>query len=367
MKRRHAQGGQGSRSPVLRYRRKQGVGRTVRAQLRDARVLFQESRGSLLAFVSIVVVGALIFHFFYTYPGTQQHPRLGQALHATFALIFFETLLPFPEVWYLQALFFVIPIMGLAVVADGVIRFGAALLNKQARGQKWQVAMASTYSNHVIVCGMGKVGYRVTLELLKFGREVVGIEHNPEGRFVEKARALGIPLIIANARRSENLIKAGVKRADAVIPCTDDELTNLDIALDARELNPDAKVVMRLFDADLARRVEKGFGIHTAFSSSALAAPIFAAAAMRANVKYSFYVGDTLLSISQVLIGPGSGLAGWSVQKLESELDLSVVCYRGEDITDLHPSPDLRLSAGHEVLVLASLEALQRLNDLNRG
>jgi Trk K+ transport system NAD-binding subunit len=251
-------------------------------------------------------------------------------------------------------------------VADGVLRFGAALTNKQSRGQKWQVAMASTYSNHVIVCGVGKVGYRVILELLKFEREIVAIEIDPEGRFVDKAKALNIPIIIANARRSENLVKAGIKRADAVIPCTNDELTNLDIALDARDLNPDVRIVMRLFDSDLARRVEKGFGIHTAFSTSALAAPIFAAAAMHVNVMHSFYVGDTLLNLSEVTIESRSRLIGWSVEKLAAELDLSVVCYRGEKITDLHPDPDLRLTADDKILVIAAIDALRRLNDLNR-
>ena len=86
---------------------------------------------------------------------------------ATFALIFFETLLPFPDQWYLQILFFIIPILGLAAVADGLLRFGNALTNRQARGQKWQVAMAATYQNHVIVCGVGKVGYRVIREDLR--------------------------------------------------------------------------------------------------------------------------------------------------------------------------------------------------------
>jgi hypothetical protein len=124
---------------------------------------------------------------------------------------------------------------------------------------------------------------------------------------------------------------------------------------------------MRLFDPDLARRVEKGFGIHTAFSVSALAAPIFAAAAMRVNVKYSFYVGDTLLNLSQVVIKPDSGLIDWPIAKLESELDLSVVCYQGEQITDLHPGPDLSLCVGDEILVLASLDTLQRLHDLNQS
>jgi Trk K+ transport system NAD-binding subunit len=342
--------------------------RTLRAQLRDLRVLFLESWVPLLLFAVLVTGGAFLFHLFYRHPQTEQSPSLIQALHHTFALIFFEITLPFPgpHQWYLQILYFVVPVLGLAVVVDGLLRFGTALLNKQARGQKWQVAMASTYKNHIIVCGMGKVGYRVTRQLLDFGREVVGIESDPQGRFVEKARALEIPLIIANARRSENLIKAGVERADAIIPCTNDELTNLDIALDARELNPGIKVVMRMFDHDLAKRVEKGFGIHTAFSTSALAAPIFAAAAMRLNIKHSLYVGRQLLHLGDLTVEPDGQLPGWTVGKTEAELDLSVVCYQGQEITDLHPSPDLRLAAGDQVLVLASLKALERLRDLNR-
>ena len=341
------------------------IQRTLRAQWRDARVLFQESRSSLLLFAGIVLGGAVIFRYFYLYPDTLRHPRFIEALHATFALIFFETLLPFPEQWYLQILFFIIPVLGLAVAADGILRFGAALLNKQARGQKWQEAMASTYSNHVVVCGMGKVGYRVSAELLKFGREVVGIELNPAGRFVEKVQELGIPLIIADARRAENLLKVGIERADAVVPCTDDELTNLDIALDARELNPGIKVVMRMFNSELARRVERGFGIHTAFSTSELAAPLFATAAMRFNVKYCFYVGDTLLNVGEIVVVSGSPLTEYCIAKLEQELDLSVINYQGTRGNDWHPPTDLCLAAGDKILVLASLEALEQLNALN--
>jgi len=52
-------------------------------------------------------------------------------------------------------------------------------------------------------------------------------------------------------------------------------------------------------------------------------------------------------------------------RELEAELDLSVVCYQGADITDLHPKPDLCLSMGDQVLILASLEMLERLTELN--
>ena len=343
---------------------KKSVRRVLRAQWRDLRVLYQESRNSLLGFVALVVGGGLIFHFFYLYPGTDVHPGLDQAMHATFALVFFETLLPFPDHWALQGLFYVIPVLGLAAVADGVLRFGAALLNKQARGQKWQAAMASTFSKHIVVCGVGRVGYRVILELLKFGREVVAIESNPEGPFVERVRELNIPLILGDVRRPENLIKAGIERADAIIPCTDDELTNLDVALDARELVPEIKVVMRMFDPDLAQRVERGFGIHTAFSTSALAAPSFAAAAMRVNVQHSFYVGDVLLNLSEVMLAADSQLIGCTVQQLETEYELSVVLYQGAAGADLHPDPGRCLSGGDRLLVLASLDTLRRLGDL---
>ena len=87
---------------------KRQLQRTLCAQLRDMRALLRESWGSLLLFVVIVTGGALLFHFFYTHADTGQHPSFSEALHATFALVFFETLLPFPKQWSLQALFFII-------------------------------------------------------------------------------------------------------------------------------------------------------------------------------------------------------------------------------------------------------------------
>lgn len=339
--------------------------RALRAQMRDTRVLLHESRSSLLLFITLVVGGALLFYLFYRDPLSNQPISFAEALYGTFSLLFFQGSLEFPHQWYLQLLYFIIPILGLIAVVDGVIRFGVALTNKQERGQKWQIAMASTYYHHSVICGIGKVGYRVAVELLKFDREVVAIESNPECRFIEKVQALGIPVIIADARRPETLVKAGIEQADAIIPCTDDELANLDIALDARELNPDVKIVMRMFDADLAQRIEKGFGIHTAYSVSALAAPTIATASMRVNVRSSFYVGDTLLNISEVTIKPGAALAGWTIKELEEKLDLSVVSFIDDQQTHLHPDHNLRLNPQNKILVLATLDTLQRLEALN--
>ena len=335
--------------------------RSIRAQARDARVLLGESRGALILFVTILIFGGLALRAFYINPETGDRLNLTEAVYASLGMIFFQNQLPLPENPGLRVLFFIIPIVGLVAVADGVLRFGAALVDKQSRGQKWQAAMATTYNHHVIVCGLGKVGFRVAQELLKMGRDVVGIEQNPDGRFVEQAEALGIPVLIADARRPETLTRAGVTRAEVIIPATENELTNLDIALDARELNPDIKIVMRMFDPDLARRIEKGFGIDTAYSVSALAAPVFAAAAMRSDIKASFYAGETLLNVVEITVAPGSAVAGQTVAAVEAAYDVSIVAISHAATADVRPGPGVVLSTGDRLMVMGSLEQLSRV------
>jgi voltage-gated potassium channel len=340
--------------------------RYTTAHLRDVWVLAREFRTSLFMFMVVLLAGATIFHLLYASPETGQGISYVEALHVVFKLIVFETILPFPDHWLLQILFFVVPILGLVVIVSGMVNFGVMLFNKQARREEWQVAIASTYSGHIVVCGLGKVGYRVIQQLLKFDEEVIGVEQNGEARFVERIRQQRIPVIIDDARKVETLIKAGVERANSIICCTQDDLTNLDIALDARNLNPHIKVVMRMFDAELAKKIEKGFGIHTAFSTSALAAPAFAAAATRATITNAFYIDDILLNVSEVTVKAGSRLVGKSIEALEAELELSIILYKGQDKLDLHPKPHICLRGDDKIVVFASLDVLNRLAQLNQ-
>ncbi len=336
------------------------------ANLRDVNVLLREFRLPLMLFVLLILVGAFLFYHLYTHSELGHELTFVESVYVIFAMIFFGTDIPFPSQWYLQIFFFAMPILGLALIGQGVIGFGVMLFNKRARGEEWQVAIASTYRDHIIVCGLGKVGYRVVAQLLSFGEEVVGIEANENAPFVERVRQMGVPVIIADARQREWLIKAGIERASSIVVCTNDDLCNLDIALDARELKPDIKVVMRMFDGELAKKVGKGFGIHTAFSTSALAAPAFAAAATRANVTHSFYVDDQLLNISEITIQPGSPLAGWDIARLEQEFDMSVILCKSCDRVELHPAGDIVVHSGDKIVVSATLKVLNRLGQANR-
>jgi Trk K+ transport system NAD-binding subunit len=341
-----------------------GWRRHLRASLRDLSVLLREFRLTLLLFAVLMLIGTVSFWLLYEYPDTGAHLNFSRALYSVFALVFFQLTLPFPNHLWLELLYFIIPIVGLSVLADGVLRFWVMLFNKRARKEEWQVALASTYRNHVIVCGMGKVGYRVVRQLLDFGEQVVGIERDTDRPFVNILRQMDVPVIIADARQREVLMQAGVEHASALVACTQDDMTNLDIALDARELNPKVKVVMRMFDQELAQKIERGFGIHTAFSVSALAAPAFAAAATRSNVSYSFYMDNVLLNVSQVTVERGSPLVGKTLGQVERELDLTIVQYKSATKTDLHPDPGIVIEGDDCIAVFAELGTLGKLNAL---
>ncbi len=347
--------------------------RLVRAYLRDTWVLVRQFRYTLLTFVLLLLAGTLVLRFSYDpVDPAQADPlsgrlRWGVALNAVFKLMFFETILDHPRHLLAQFVFFLWPVLGIVLVVNGVVSFGTAFFSRQERKEAWQVAVASTYRNHIVVCGLGKVGYRVILQLLEMQQELVGVERDPQGVFLEQVRAEGVPVLVGDARNRDLLEKAGVPLASAVVACTEDDLTNLEIALESRDLNPGIKVVMRMFDLRLAERVRRGFGIQTAFSTSALAAPALAAAATRAAVEYSFYVDDVLLNVSRVAVAPSSPLVGRTLGEVEQELDLSIILHRGLAGVDLHPTPDLVLSAGDQIVVFATLEALACLNQVNVG
>jgi voltage-gated potassium channel len=341
--------------------------RNLGAFWRDVRVLVGQFRVSLFIFATLLSTGTLLLRFFYTYPNSSEGISWARALHATFMFIFAETILPLPDEPGVQILFFLIPPVGLAVVADGVLRFGVALFNIRERKEAWQMAIASTYRDHVIVCGLGRIGYRVVNTLLRMGEEVIGVEHNTGCQFLKEIHQMKVPVLLGDARQREMLEQARVGEASAIVVCTEVDLTNLAIALEAREINPGIKVVMRMFDAQLAEKVRSGFGIHTAFSTSALAAPVFAAAATRAQIDHSFYVDDILMNVARATVHPDSALEGRTIAEIEKELDISVILYKGLDTLDMHPSPDIVLHADDYLMVFASLEALSRLHEMSGG
>lgn len=274
----------------------------------------------------------------------------GRAMHHVYFLLYGEPSLAYVEDWVLEALNIVIPPLGLVTVVDGVVRFSYLFNARRRADREWIQVLAESLKAHVVVCGAGRVGYRVTMELLKLGREVVVVEKRDDGRFVQVLRDSNVAVLIDDIRSPGSLQRVNVKHAEAIVCATDDDLSNINVALDARKINPQVRVVLRLFDDDLVERVRDNFNSE-AHSTSALAAPALALAALDPRIVHSFHVGEHLMVVSRFVVG--EALLPLSLSTLRDRFGgLTLSMKRGPTATELlHPQGNTTLALGDELMV----------------
>jgi Trk K+ transport system NAD-binding subunit len=259
----------------------------------------------------------------------------------------------------LRALFFLVPVVGLTVILEAIVEISRMIRDRSHRAQDWCKIMANSMHDHVILVGLGRLGLRTFHVLRKLGQDVVVIEKDEKNQFVDDVRREGSPLLIADARREAWLVDAGLLKAKSILITTTDDLANLEIALDARRLNPAIRVVLRMFDPNMADKVREGFDIQTSLSQATLAAPAFAAAALERSVVASQVLAGELLLTQRWPVKTASALAGQSVGELLGKRRVGVLerrTHSGE--SRVLPPADERLEAGDVLLVQGRLEAL---------
>jgi Trk K+ transport system NAD-binding subunit len=216
-------------------------------------------------------------------------------------------------------------------------------------------------SGHIIVCGLGTVGFRVVEELRRSGERVVAIERSQDSRFISTARRLGVPVIVGDATVAEVLRQAHAADARAVVAATSNELINLEVGLLVRELNPTQRVVLRLADLQLAQMLREAANVRLALSLPALAAPAFVAALFGDRVLSVFLIEGKLLAAVAVTVQPGDALLeGQPVRALAVDYRFLPVCLVSGDAVKPEPL-QARLEAGDRLSVVLALGDLQRL------
>ncbi|MHB0874887.1 MAG: potassium channel family protein [Anaerolineae bacterium] len=344
--------------------RRAGAWRWLRATGRDTVILFREFRLPLLLFALAIVGGGLLFD---ALARRAAEPLAGpvEAIYTVLALTFLQSGGAFPRAWYLQTFYFVMPVVGIGILARGLADFGAMFFNRRARSKEWEAAVASTFGDHVVLVGLGHLGYRVTRKLHDMEQDVVVIEVSPEADLAAAVRALGIPVLQDDGTREAALRAAGVERARALLLCTQNDSLNLQIAVKARSLNPRIQVIVRIFDDDFAQALEQQFGF-MALSTSGMAASAFAAAAAGVDVTRPITVDGQALSLARLEVASRSALAGRTVHDVEEEFRLSVVLLQKNGNAEVHPAGDRCLVAGETVAVLGSPKQIDRLVCRNR-
>jgi len=110
------------------------------------------------------------------------------------------------------------------------------------------------YESFVIICGFGRVGRHIAMQLEKHRQRFVVIDSKEIN--ATKARRLGYLVIHADASKNEVLINAGIKnKAKAVLCTTGDDVVNVYITLTSRHLNPAIRIISRANNQDNVKKL----------------------------------------------------------------------------------------------------------------
>jgi voltage-gated potassium channel len=338
--------------------------RQWKAGWRDTLILLKEFQSPLLIFAIAIVGGGFAYAAIANVVGTPVH-SLTEAIYIVLTAAFLQPVGEFPKHFALQIFHFLMPLVGIIILAQGLADFGSLLFNRRARSKEWEMAVASTMNNHIVLIGLGHLGFRVAQRLHEMGENVVVVEINLGTHTTIAAREMGIPVVQADARNPGALEGANIRDARTIILASQDDAMNLQIALKARSLNPKIQVVIRIFDEDFAHSLQEQFGF-TALSATEMAAPVFAAAAAGADVTNPISIEGQQLSLARLCIAAASSLADKTVGYVEDNYHLNIILLRHNHQSEMHPTDTRPLHAGDTLAVLGGPNELSRLMQDNQ-
>jgi len=186
--------------------------------------------------------------------------------------------------------------MTLGVVLTAL--FTAALVNRVLSRRLTGIFGARTIPrvDHVIVVGLGQVGFRVCLELRRLGIDVVAVEQNEHADNVALARGLKVPVVIGRGGDRYVLERLSLGRARALAAVTSDELANIAISVSALAVQPGLRTILRAGSNEVTRETAALFPIGIAQDLDRVAAAAVAATAVGHELAHAFlHRGETFI------------------------------------------------------------------------
>jgi voltage-gated potassium channel Kch len=132
---------------------------------------------------------------------------------------------------------------GVIFLTGALVQAITATQFQQLLGLKRMQGQIDRLSDHIIVCGFGRLGTELARGLHAGGADFVVIDRNVER--VSQARELGYLCVEAEATDEAGLRAAGVERARALATVLPDDAANVFITLSARALSRDLSIIAR--------------------------------------------------------------------------------------------------------------------------
>ena len=222
-------------------------------------------------------------------------------------------------------------------------------------------------SGHVIVCGYGRVGEMACSELVDHNQEIIILETALD-KITSSPEDKRIVVLEGDATKDENLIRAGIHRAKAIITTLPHDADNLYVVLTARELNKDLVIISR------ASQTESCHKLRIAGATNVIMPDKVGGAHMASLVVNP----DVIEFLDHIKIQGGSGINLEEIQfedlpdnfryKTLGELQqhnrfgINIIGYKAEGDYVINPGPETQILPNCKLFVLGNPDQIRLLN-----
>lgn len=223
-------------------------------------------------------------------------------------------------------------------------------------------------SGHYIVCGFGRVGQQVVLDLVHEKRACVVVETTEQ---VTADTPSSVLRVVGDGSDDHVLEQAGIARAAGLVAVTGDDATNLFITLTARTLNPKLVIVARANQSATEPKLLRAGASHV-LSPYTISGRRIARLLLHPSITdfldVVMHSGQLELVLEECPVKEGSDLHGKTVAEAEvrKRTGANVLAVRrhnqGAILTNL-PS-EMRFEPGDVIIGLGTHEQLQTLAGL---
>ena len=235
-------------------------------------------------------------------------------------------------------------------------------------GKRRMEREVANLKGHYIICGAGRVGHSVALELARKPCPFVIIESEEKSAADLDPKWLAL---VGDAASEKTLRDAGIERAAGLVAATTTDATNIYIVLTARGLNPRLKIIARASE-ERAEKHLKTAGADTVISPYAAAGHRIAQSFLRPHLLDFLDIasdrsGTFQMLIEEIRIPPQSTLANSTVGSsgIHHKFGIMILAIRHADgATRFNPDAREPIQAGDCLIAMGETSQLAKLEAL---
>ncbi|HNX31986.1 MAG TPA: potassium channel protein [Holophaga sp.] len=323
---------------------------------------------AILLLAAVVLIGALGYHHL----GRSGYLDSFYMSVTTLFTVGFRELGEVNDVTKLFTIFYLVTGLGIATYALSSLT--ALIVEGDLRGYLKERRMEkrlAALSEHIIICGLGKVGFQAAWEFKQAGVPFVIVEKIPTKS--GNLRFEGDPIVIGDALDELVLERVGIHRARGLVAAVGSDADNVLVTLTAKQMAPDLVVVARAARLGTEKKLKAAGADHIVSPyeiGGRRMAQLLIAPDLLNYVDLMVDKKPVEMAIEHILVNPASGLVGCTMRETrlrDTTGALVAGIIRPGEGLHFNPRGSETFEPGDVILAMGTHRALEDLKALAHG